>query len=74
MEWIGAGLSYLKVMERKADFRWQDKSTAVGWGAGYWNYTKNCASPLPAVLAADRENGSILAFSAPSRRHIRQFL
>jgi len=52
--------------KRLAQLRWQDKSTAVGWGAECWNYSEICASQLPSGLASSIKNGAILILSAPS--------
>ncbi len=52
--------------KRLAQLRWQDKRSAVGWGAGCWNYSEICASQLPTRLASWIENGAILVLSAPS--------
>lgn len=64
--WIGAGWRDFRGAESNEYFRWQDKSSAVGWGAGCWNDLIIYASHGTVALASCLENHAIPAFLAPS--------
>ena len=70
----GAGLCGRSVAGGEGSGGWQDKSSAVGWGGGYWNCWTFSASHVSALLAEFPEIGAFLPFSAPSPSRQPQFL
>jgi len=66
MAWIGDGWRDLRSEEREGRLRWQDKSSAVGWGAGICFYMSFTAISARTLLADIVEIGAVLPFPAPS--------
>ena len=64
--WIGAVWRDLKVRMGGRKRGWQDKSCAVGWGAGICFYEHFSASHARTLLARFANIGVISPFPAPS--------
>ena len=66
LAWIGARWRILTALKGGSEGGWQDKRSAVGWGAGICFYTPFTASCARTLLADYVENGPVSPFPAPS--------
>ena len=66
LAWIGAGWRILTELKGGSEGGWQDKRSAVGWGAGICFYEHFSASKGHTQLARIAAIGAIPPFSAPS--------
>lgn len=66
MAWNSGRWTWLGSEGRKLELRWQDKSSAVGWGVVTWDCWIICDSHALTLLALPRKINAISSFRAPS--------